>query len=109
MSLPPLHPLLLSTIGDSPSPLSRLFLAAALTPYKNQAYTDAKGKKHPLNEAVLRDGLKLGTQSHYLDGIPALFSAAEVLKDLHVEQDRVSLGLLLPVISAVVILLIETE
>jgi len=55
-------------------------------------YTDVKGRQQPVSEIVLRDGLKLGTQNHYLDGIPALFAAADTLKDLSAEQDRVAIG-----------------
>lgn len=95
-SLPSLHPLFFSTLleplSSSASPIPRLYLAAALTPYRNMVYTDVKGRQQLVSEAVLRDGLKLGTQNHYLDGIPALFTAAELLKDLSAEQDRVAIG-----------------
>lgn len=51
---------------------------------------------------ILRESLKLGTQNHYLDGIPSLFSAAQLLKsptfvhekDQH-RSERVAIGLLL--------------
>ncbi|KAH9947968.1 hypothetical protein B0H21DRAFT_821480 [Amylocystis lapponica] len=100
LSLPPVHPLLLS---ETPAlPIARLFLACALTPYRNLTYVDPKGKPHPVVEAALRDGLKLGTQNHYLDGIPALFAAAAMLHDAvphspapDAQPDRVTLGLLL--------------
>ena len=51
-----------------------------ITPYHGLTYTQAKGKVRPASEAVLRDGLKLGAQHHYLDGIPALFTAADLLR-----------------------------
>lgn len=67
---------------------SRLFLAAALTPYRGITYTDSKMKPRFAVEAVIREGCKLGTQNHYLDGIPALFAAADLLKDLVSNNDR---------------------
>lgn len=79
-TLPAVHPLLLSELPSPTNPLRRLFLAAALTPYHGLTYTQAKGKVRPASEAVLRDGLKLGAQHHYLDGIPALFTAADLLR-----------------------------
>ena len=50
--------------------------------------------------SVIRESLKLGTQNHYLDGIPILYSSIAVLKDglrKHEDQglDRTTLGLLL--------------
>ncbi|TBU26378.1 hypothetical protein BD311DRAFT_762796 [Dichomitus squalens] len=78
-SLPPLCPLLLSEISTPAKPLRRLYLASALTPYRGLTYLQ-KGKERPAVEAVIREGLKLGAQYHYLDGIPALFSAADTLQ-----------------------------
>ena len=78
-SLPPLHPLLLSEISTPAKPLRRLYLASALTPYRGLTYLQ-KGKERPAVEAVIREGLKLGVQYHYLDGIHALFVAAETLQ-----------------------------
>ncbi len=77
--LPAAHPLLLSELTTQNSPSRRLYLAAALTPYRNLIYTQ-KNKMHPATEAVLRDGLKLGVQYNYSNGIPALFAAADVLQ-----------------------------
>jgi tRNA nucleotidyltransferase (CCA-adding enzyme) len=82
----PVHPTLLSTL-DEPT-TARLFFAAALTPFRGVTYTDSKNKRHPAVEAVIRDGLKLGTQNHYLDGIPPLFAAAEMLANPSLNQER---------------------
>lgn len=79
-SLPAVHPLLLSDLSVSTSSARRLYLAAALTPYHSLTYTQTKGKVRPAAEAVIREGLKLGAQHHYLDGIPPLFAAAEILQ-----------------------------
>ena len=81
LSIPDVHPLLLSSTNTSPSPIPRLFLASALTPYRDITYTDAKQKQHLAVEAAIREGLKLGVQNHYLDGIPALFTSANLLRD----------------------------
>jgi hypothetical protein len=36
---------------------------------------------------VIRDGLKLGVQNHYFDGVPALFGAAKLL-EMYFAQDK---------------------
>lgn len=78
---------------------ARLYLAAFLTPFLNIEYRDHKQKDHPLVEVVIRDSLKLGTQNHYVDGIPVLFAAIPLIKVQVSESqhslDRVRLGLLL--------------
>jgi tRNA nucleotidyltransferase (CCA-adding enzyme) len=86
--LPSIHPLLEQHFTLHPSTRSRLFLASALTPFKGIAYRDVKDKLHPAAEMVLRDGCKLGNQNNYLSGIPALFSAAELLKNPTLEGDK---------------------
>lgn len=77
----------------------RLYLAATLTPYLGVNYKDKKQKEFPAVTYVIRDLLKLGTQNHYLDGVPALFASCEVLKnpDLRKEifkrsAERVTIG-----------------
>ena len=85
---PQIHPLILSKISSSTSIIPRLYMACALTPYRGITYVDEKGKLHPAVEAVIREGLKVGTKNHYLDGIPALFSASELFKSPDVEDDR---------------------
>ncbi|KAG6866248.1 hypothetical protein C0991_006835 [Blastosporella zonata] len=101
-SLPPLHTSYLSAINADPTSRPRLYLAAILTPYKSITYQDKK--KTPLAvEYIIRDVLKLGTQSHFLDGIPALFSSTSILENPVLSSERfttnasqrVALGLLL--------------
>jgi tRNA nucleotidyltransferase (CCA-adding enzyme) len=87
-TLSPLHPTLKTAFASQPSIKPRLYLASALTPYKNLTYTDHKKKIHPVTELVLREGVKLGAQNHYLDGIPTLFAAAEILKNPSLEEKR---------------------
>lgn len=95
--LPPLHPLLMAAAAHEPSTRPRLYLACALSPYRGLTYEDSKKKRHLAVEAAIREGTKLGAQNHYLDGIPALFSAADVLKNPTTggEDERVRIGLLL--------------
>ncbi|KAF8525196.1 hypothetical protein BU17DRAFT_84117 [Hysterangium stoloniferum] len=93
------HPSILSYILSSTSAQSRLYLACALTPFKGLTYTDKK-KKKLLVEACIREGLKLGVQNHFLDGIPPLFEAAAMLHQPMLEKyrqpsQRVALGLML--------------
>ena len=90
-SLPPLHPLLLSEVSTIANSLRRLCLACALTPYRGVTYSQ-KGKERPAVEAVLREGLKLGAQYHYLDGIPSLFIASEALQNGVVDWENRNLN-----------------
>ncbi|KAI0320982.1 hypothetical protein OF83DRAFT_1101804 [Amylostereum chailletii] len=76
----PLHPLLTAKIASSPSAIARLYLACALTPYEGITYKDAKQRVRPAVEVAIREGLKVGTKNHYLDGIPALFDAAQLIR-----------------------------
>lgn len=85
---PPIHPLILSELSSSTSVVSRLYMACALTPYKGITYVDEKKRDRSAVEAVIREGLKVGTKNHYLDGIPALFLASELLKSPDVEDER---------------------
>ena len=87
---PTLHKTLIPSI-TTPGTRARLFLAAALTPYRGISYTDSKGKPHPALEPVIREGTRLGAQNHYLDGIPALFSAAELLESPDLSNDKLKL------------------
>jgi tRNA nucleotidyltransferase (CCA-adding enzyme) len=85
---PPIHPLISSELSSSTSVVPRLYMACALTPFRGITYVDEKGKLHPAVEAVIREGLKVGTKNHYLDGIPALFSASELFKSPDIEDDK---------------------
>ena len=58
------------------------------TPYRGITYVDEKGKLHLAVEAVIREGLKVGTKNHYLDGIPALFSASELFKSPDIKDEK---------------------
>jgi len=82
------HPTLLQPLHSDPTCKPRLFLATALLPYLGISYRDAKGKSLPAVAYVLRECLKLGTQNHFLDGIPVLFDAYQVLRnpDIHDEE-----------------------
>ncbi|EGO02775.1 hypothetical protein SERLA73DRAFT_176148 [Serpula lacrymans var. lacrymans S7.3] len=97
--LPPLHPTLLHATRDVVGNAARLYLASALFPYHVITYTDKKKRQHLAVEAVLQEGLKLGKQNHYLDGIPSLFAAADLLKDpiskIGMPSERVVIGSLL--------------
>ncbi|EMD41526.1 hypothetical protein CERSUDRAFT_79137 [Gelatoporia subvermispora B] len=103
IQLAPVHPLLLSGLSADSTTRQRLFLACALTPYRGVTCLDAKQKEHAGVSAALREALKLGVQNHYSDGIPALFSASDLLHgpvlgewgERHVESERVRTGLLL--------------
>src|SRR5260221_6267649 len=85
---PPLHPLISSGLSSSTSVVPRLYMACALTPYRGITYVDEKGKNRSAVEVVIREGLKVGTKNHYLDGVPALLSASELLKAPGFEDDK---------------------
>ena len=87
---PPLHSLMTSRLSGSSSAsiIPRLYLACALTPYTGILYEDGKKRERPAVEAAIREGLKIGTKNHYLDGIPALFIAAERLRSPIVGSDK---------------------
>ena len=79
--LPPLHPSLFEATKTDASSVSRLYLASMLAPFANVTYVDKKHKSNPATAIVIRESLKLGTQNHYLDGIPPLFAAHQLLHD----------------------------
>ena len=85
---PPIHALILSGLSSSTAVVPRLYMACALTPYRGITYVDEKGKRHPAVEAVIREGLKVGTKNHYLDGVPALFFASELFKSPDIEDEK---------------------
>lgn len=87
-----LHPTLRSYVLHEPGCKARLFLAASLYSYHGITYTDAKGKEQTLVKCAIQDGLKLGRQNHYLDGIPALYSASELLKGASLGQDKLKMS-----------------
>lgn len=92
------HSGLISLIQDNPGLKARLYLAGLLFPYLGITYRDAKGKTQSTVTTVIRESLKLGTQNHYLDGIPALFTGIPILKsgmEKHQHMGRAQLGLLL--------------
>jgi len=98
--LPDLHPLFYQALDEDATCLPRLYLAASLTPYRGLTYSDKKKKDRPLVGLIIRDSLKLGTQSHFLDGIPLLFSAADIINrsinetvNLHPFSERVRIGM----------------
>lgn len=94
------HPVLLSKFQEDPFSRARLYLASLLLPFQGFTYTDKKKKTHSVLSSVIRESLKLGTQNHYLDGIPSLFAGIPILKEgmwLHEKEplSRAKLGLLL--------------
>ncbi|CAL1696684.1 unnamed protein product [Somion occarium] len=99
--LPPVHPTLLNTVSRDYLLHARLHLACFLLPFLNITYKDRKGKPHEAVEAAIREGVKLGTQNHYLNGIPALFAATQLLRNPTIEEqpgnlkERARIGMLL--------------
>ena len=94
LPLPPLHPVLAAAASHESSTRPRLYLACALTPYRSITYEDAKQKPRSGVEGAIREGTKLGVQNHYLDGVTALFEAADVLKNPTIggDNERVRMG-----------------
>lgn len=103
IKLTPVH-LTLSSHVRGKVEMARLYLACALIPFHGLEYRDHKNKSRPLVEAVIREGLKLGVQNHYLDGIPALFDAWDfispqvaALSEGQSPDDRRKIGMLLTI------------
>ncbi|KAJ7923015.1 hypothetical protein B0H13DRAFT_1603054 [Mycena leptocephala] len=101
-NITPIHPTLVSAVKDDPGATARLHLAAALTPHFGITYLDRKKKVQSAVECAIRESLKLGTQNHYVDGIPLLFEARQLLKNPDLSQEkfktpseRLAIGLLL--------------
>ncbi|KAF8640569.1 hypothetical protein AX17_000231 [Amanita inopinata Kibby_2008] len=99
--LPQLHPSLFTALNADSSYIARLYLASFSAPFAAVTYVDKKQKSHPVVAVVLRESLKLGTQNHYLDGIPALFEAANLLtaalldeESLKYPSPRIAIGTL---------------
>lgn len=78
-SFPKVHHRLLAALHTNSSCRPRLYLATALIPYLGVTYHDKKKSLCLAVEVVTREALKLGKQNHYLDGIPLLFTAADLL------------------------------
>ncbi|KAL1749131.1 hypothetical protein HDZ31DRAFT_28242 [Schizophyllum fasciatum] len=88
-TLPPVDLSILDPVSADPTARPRLFLACALSPYLGLTY-QAKKKEAPAVECVIRECLKLGVQNHFLDGVPLLFAALEVLRNLVVGSERLT-------------------
>ncbi|KAL5535282.1 CCA1 [Sanghuangporus sanghuang] len=87
LRIPSLHPLLLSHVDRDKTLCPRLFLATLMMPYADVQYLTPKKKtRAPAVEVVIREGLKLGLQNHYADGVPAFFAAAEVLRGVEISN-----------------------
>ncbi|EAU92989.2 transfer RNA nucleotidyltransferase [Coprinopsis cinerea okayama7 len=83
--IPPLHPIYYRYLRADATTRARLYLASFLTPYLSLTYLDKKRKALPAVEAVIREALKLGTQNHFLDGVPFLFSAVPKVRQFLLE------------------------
>ncbi|KAF9535748.1 hypothetical protein CPB83DRAFT_842268 [Crepidotus variabilis] len=75
------HSDLVTPLRKDHGAVARLYLAALLLPWKQFTHVDSKKKTQSTVAAVIRESLKLGTQNHYLDGVPALFDGIQTLKD----------------------------
>lgn len=99
----PVHPTLVSAVKEDPTATARLFLASALLPYLGVTYLDKKKRSQSAVECAIRESLKLGTQYHFVDGIPLLFTAVQLLRNPDLQQpkfqtpsQRVAIGALFP-------------
>ncbi|KAG8909753.1 CCA tRNA nucleotidyltransferase, mitochondrial [Tulasnella sp. 417] len=97
--LPELHEQLTSHAIADLGTRRRLYLAAALTPFRDVSCPEKK-KTIPASEVVIREGVKLGNQNKYLSGVPLLLQAHTILsrpteEALSNPEPRVATGLLL--------------
>lgn len=94
------HSAVISLLCEDAASRARLYFASLLFPYHGLTYIDTKKKTQSTVTAVIRESLRLGTQNHYLDGIPVLFSAISLIQNALEEYHkapltRAKLGLLL--------------
>ncbi|KZV93551.1 poly A polymerase C-terminal region-like protein [Exidia glandulosa HHB12029] len=96
-----IHKTLLEHARNDKEVKARLYMGAAVTPFEGFYFTTKN--RHVAQEAVIGEGLRLGTQGHYRDGVPPLFGAAAVLHTPQLSRlgwhpsgsKRVALGVLL--------------
>ncbi|KAJ7767057.1 hypothetical protein B0H14DRAFT_3116740 [Mycena olivaceomarginata] len=75
-NLTSVHPALVSSAKDDPGAMAHLYLAAVLLPHFGISYRHNK-RTYAAVQCAVREMLELGTQNHFLNGIPLLFKAAE--------------------------------
>ncbi|KAL5635434.1 hypothetical protein ACGC1H_004281 [Rhizoctonia solani] len=73
-SLPALHPELLKQAHEDHGLRQRLIFGAALTPWKDMTFPQKKGHL-PVVEHIVKEGLKIGGQIHFIPSVPRLFAA----------------------------------
>ncbi|KAF8610259.1 hypothetical protein BDV93DRAFT_429846 [Ceratobasidium sp. AG-I] len=96
---PPVHRLLLEPAREDLGVRQRLIFGTALTPWKHMRYLEKK-KTVSLVEGVIKEGLKIGGQNHFITSVPSLFVAHEKLSNPSLEkfngpEERALIGLLL--------------
>ncbi|KAJ1309611.1 hypothetical protein OPQ81_006383 [Rhizoctonia solani] len=72
--LPEPHPELLKLAHEDHGVRKRLIFGAALTPWRDVTYPQKKGYL-PLVEHIVKEGLKIGSQNHFIPSVPRLFAA----------------------------------
>ncbi|KAG9023170.1 CCA tRNA nucleotidyltransferase, mitochondrial [Tulasnella sp. JGI-2019a] len=77
--LPPISPRLTAHAKSDLGMRCRLYFASALTPFRKSQCPEKKNKLAPAAEVVIREGLKVGNQNHYLSGIPLLLQSHKIL------------------------------
>ncbi|KAG8937264.1 CCA tRNA nucleotidyltransferase, mitochondrial [Tulasnella sp. 418] len=97
--LTPLHPKIVENAVKGSGARQRLYLASALASFEGISCHE-KRKDIPASEVVIREGLKLGTRNHYMDGVPLLLQGARFLSKpaparYTTPSQRVSIGLAL--------------
>ncbi|KAG8864757.1 CCA tRNA nucleotidyltransferase, mitochondrial [Tulasnella sp. 330] len=98
--LPPVAPRLIAHAASDLGIRRRLYMAAALTPFRSSQCSEKK-KSVPAAEVVIREGLKVGNQNHYLSGVPLILQAHSLLSRPSLDRFdaasslRVGIGLIL--------------
>ncbi|KDN34609.1 hypothetical protein RSAG8_12308, partial [Rhizoctonia solani AG-8 WAC10335] len=73
-SLPAPHTELLKQAHEDHGLRQRLIFGAALTPWRDMTYPQKKGYL-PVVEHNVKEGLKIGSQNHFIPSVPRLFAA----------------------------------
>ncbi|CAE6448515.1 unnamed protein product [Rhizoctonia solani] len=97
--LPTPHPELLKQTREDHGLRQRLIFGAALTPWKDMTYPYKKGHL-PVVEHIVKEGLKIGGQTHFIPAVPRLFAAHKRASNPSLDKfdgpsQRASIGLLL--------------
>ncbi|CEL51664.1 hypothetical protein RSOLAG1IB_00199 [Rhizoctonia solani AG-1 IB] len=98
-SLPAPHDELLKQVHGDHGLRQRLVFGATLTPWRDMVYPQKKGHQS-IVELIVKEGLKIGSQNHFIPSVPKLFTAHKKASNPSLDKfegpsQRALIGLLL--------------